>query len=147
MASNPFVSLLGPTLLTKDENGSNVSRDTQELLEGKEHVMIYFSAHWCPPCRGYTPTLSSAYTEKSVDGSNKGVVIFVSSDRDQEQFNEYYDEMSFFALPYDRRDLHKSLSTHFNVSGIPTLIVLDAQANLKEANARNRHNEFMKILY
>ena len=143
MASNPFVSLLGPTLLTKDENGSNVSRDTQELLEGKEHVMIYFSAHWCPPCRGYTPTLSSAYTEKSVDGSNKGVVIFVSSDRDQEQFNEYYDEMSFFALPYDRRDLHKSLSTHFNVSGIPTLIVLDAQANLKEANARNRHNEFM----
>lgn len=135
-----WTQLLGPTLLTKESDGIT---DTQTLLEGKEYVMLYFSAQWCPPCRSYTPTLSKAHAEKSADGSNKGVVIFVSSDKDQEQFDEYYNKMSFFAVPYHLRDLQQSLSRKFGLSEIPTLLVLDAQGNVIEANARNRHDEFL----
>ena len=33
---------------------------TKADLEGKV-IGIYFSAHWCPPCRGFTPKLVEWY--------------------------------------------------------------------------------------
>ena len=33
---------------------------TAEALADKV-VAIYFSAHWCPPCRGFTPKLAEIY--------------------------------------------------------------------------------------
>ena len=33
----------------------------KDALEGKKVVVLYFSAHWCPPCRGFTPVLKSFY--------------------------------------------------------------------------------------
>jgi hypothetical protein len=39
-----FEALFGATLLTKDGE-----KPTSEVLGGKTNVMIYFSAHWCPP--------------------------------------------------------------------------------------------------
>jgi len=81
--------LLGETLLTK--NGSVA---TSEVLKGKT-VGLYFSAHWCPPCRGFTPELASAYTDHL---QAKGLeVVFVSSDQDAEQFASYYADMPWVA--------------------------------------------------
>ena len=36
--------------------------DAREAVAGK-HVLIYFSAHWCPPCRGFTPKLVEFFSE------------------------------------------------------------------------------------
>ena len=41
-----WVSLFGDKIQTKDG-----LKDTKELLSGKKVVGVYFSAHWCPPCR------------------------------------------------------------------------------------------------
>ena len=30
-------------------------------LQGKSVVGLYFSAHWCPPCKGFTPQLAKKY--------------------------------------------------------------------------------------
>ena len=40
-------TLLGPVLFSKKANGE-VS--LEQALAGKKWVMVYFSAHWCPPC-------------------------------------------------------------------------------------------------
>ncbi len=32
-----------------------------EALAGKELVLFYFSAHWCPPCKHFTPILKDFY--------------------------------------------------------------------------------------
>ena len=53
-----FVELFGEQLLTKDG-----LEFTENLLSGKSAVAIYFSAHWCPPCRGFTPELAKMYSE------------------------------------------------------------------------------------
>jgi nucleoredoxin len=57
-------------------------------LSGKV-VGVYFSAHWCPPCRGFTPVLKKFYEE--VKGSGGAFeILFVSSDRSEEAGKEYY---------------------------------------------------------
>merc|ERR1712100_368540 len=101
-----FVDLFGATLLTKDGPQS-----TEDVLKGKKYVMVYFSAHWCPPCRGYTPQLSEAYASSSKKDTT--AIVFVSSDQDEASFNDYYGEMSFFALPYAERDAKAALGEKY----------------------------------
>jgi len=114
-------SLLGDTLLTADGE-----KPTSEVLAGKKTLALYFSAHWCPPCRGFTPNLVKAFEAYTKSGGEECALVFVSSDRDAEAFAEYYAEMpGLFALPYANRELKKSLSEKFEVSGIPTLVSLD----------------------
>jgi len=110
--------IVGEVLLTKDGE-----KPTSEVLAGKTAVGIYFSAHWCPPCKGFTPVLAKAYTDHL---KAKGLeIIFASSDRDAEQFNEYYGEMPWVALPYSHSVTKNKLSKKFKVGGIPTFVVLD----------------------
>merc|ERR1712194_591443 len=72
--------LFGKTIQTKDG-----PKPTSKVLANKTNVMIYFSAHWCPPCRGFTPVLSEAYTASAKAG-NETAIVFMSSDRDQASF-------------------------------------------------------------
>lgn len=83
-------------------------------------IGIYFSAHWCPPCRGFTPELVKTYNELKAAGKNFEVV-FVSWDKDENSFKEYYSEMPWLALPFVERDLSKDLGAALEVNGIPTL--------------------------
>jgi len=111
--------MLGKKLLKGD-----AEIDTSTAFEGKRAIALYFSAHWCPPCRGFTPKLAEYYKDCL---SEKGLeVVFVSSDRDEEGFKEYYKEMPWLALPYSERDMKGTLSQKYKVQGIPALIILDA---------------------
>ena len=58
-------------------------------------VGLYFSAHWCPPCRAFTPELVKAYGEVNGSGGqhqrrNRFEVIFVSNDKSPAEFADYY---------------------------------------------------------
>ena len=116
-----FSQLLGATLTTKAGD-----KPTNEVLAGKEVIGLYFSAHWCPPCRGFTPQLGKFYD--SIKDSKNFEVVFVSSDRDASQFKEYYDEQAAWAaLPFKDRATKNALSKKFKVRGIPTLVILDGK--------------------
>jgi len=118
-AKSLAVELLGPKLL---KGGEEI--DTESAFDGKKAVALYFSAHWCPPCRGFTPKLAEFYTK---DLQAKGLeVVFVSSDRDEDSFKEYYGEQPWLALPYSARDKKAELSKKFKVDGIPALVILNA---------------------
>lgn len=92
-------------------------------------VGLYFSAHWCPPCRNFTPKLVECY-EKARAVGKKFEVVFVSSDSNKAGFESYYESMKtsvgdqFLALDFEKRDLKSNISDVFDVSGIPTLILL-----------------------
>jgi len=68
--------------------------------------LLYFSAHWCGPCRGFTPVLKQVYEEISSTGLVE--VVFISSDQDQQSFEEYYGEMPWLAVDFSDRERKKS---------------------------------------
>ena len=93
-------SLKGQNLVKSD--GSSVPADS--TLAGKDLVLFYFSAHWCPPCRQFTPMLKDFY-EVSMDTTMDMVniilvlqevegleIVFVSSDRSPEDMHSYMKE-------------------------------------------------------
>ena len=75
--------VLGPTLLVKVDDNV-VSKPTAEVLSGKKFVLFYFSAHWCMPCRKFTPLLSVTYED--LEDKSEVEVVFVSADEDKGGF-------------------------------------------------------------
>jgi nucleoredoxin len=97
---------------------------TFDPLADKQVVGLYFSAHWCPPCHGFTPKLTEVYTV--IKGTDKSLeIVFVSSDRDDVAFDSYHKDMPWLALPFAERALKQTLSKRFKVSGIPSLVLVD----------------------
>merc|ERR1712224_488514 len=57
--------------------------------------------------------------------AGKGMeIVFVSSDRDESAFGEYFAEQPWAALPYAKREVKAALSKKFKVNGIPSLVIL-----------------------
>lgn len=85
-------------------NQAGESVEWESLSGAGKTIGLYYSAHWCPPCRKFTPMLAEFY--KKLKGSDKGKdfeIIFVSSDADDNAFNDYYKEMPWLALKFDQR--------------------------------------------
>jgi nucleoredoxin len=119
--------LFGPSLV--DSAGKRVATST---LDGKI-VGIYFSAHWCPPCRAFSPELVKFRNANQKDFD----VVFVSSDRTEAaQFGYMKDvKMDWPAVPFGSPIIRK-LAEKYNVEGIPTLIIVDSKGNLITENGR-----------
>lgn len=124
-----LASFLGDTLVSKDGTTS-----TTEAIGDAEYIGIYFSAHWCGPCRRFTPQLASAYKQLR-DSGKKFEVVFVSADRDEASWRSYFDEMPWLAVPYEDRGKLQTLSRKYSIQGYPSLIVVDANGNTVNGDA------------
>jgi len=123
-------AIFGPQLLGKDGLVS-----TSSALQGKKAIGIYFSAHWCPPCRGFTPQLGEWYNK---DLKEKGLeIVFVSSDRDEAAFKEYAGEQPWLSLPYDQRAKKDELSKKYKVQGIPSFVIIDPEGKTITTDGRS----------
>jgi thiol-disulfide isomerase/thioredoxin len=77
--------------------------ETKTIWEnGVKCVGFYFSAHWCEPCRAFTPKLAEVYKEAQAN-SLSFRIVFISSDFGEESFNEYRSEMPWLAVPFNSR--------------------------------------------
>jgi len=106
-------------LLFKSEGGTVEKKPISEckfLSEGR--VAIYFSAHWCGPCRGFTPRLAEKYKEFSEKGLT---IIFMSWDKNLAAFNEYYGEMPWAAFPFENQEALRESNAIPSPRGIPAL--------------------------
>lgn len=93
-------------------------------LHGKKYTFIYFSAHWCPPCRAFTPKLVKFYNDNQKN--NDFELLFVSSDRSQEDMFKYMEgsKMPWVGLKKDSKAAGP-LKQKFGVKGIPCLVLLN----------------------
>jgi nucleoredoxin len=121
-----------------DADGKPVAAST---LKGKV-VAVYFSAHWCPPCKAFTPKL----VEFAKKHAAKLAVVFVSSDNSKAEMAGYMKEagMPWPATPY-RSASGNDLGAKHGVRGIPTLLVFGKDGQLVTKNGRNLA-ELEKIL-
>ena len=91
---------------------------------------IYYSASWCPPCRGFTPKLVKFYDEVK-PGNPQFEVILVCRDQTLAGMEKYMtkDEMKWPALTFSKIRSHKILNQYAG-NGIPDLVLVDAQGKV-----------------
>ena len=131
MAGLPNGSIFkGKKLLT--HSGDLV--DAEAALGDKKVVVCYFSAHWCPPCRQFTPMLKDFYEELS---DSPLAIIFVSSDRDEKSMKDYFAmHGNYYAVPFDDSALRNALKLACGVTGIPMLAIIDKSGKMLHGNGR-----------
>jgi thiol-disulfide isomerase/thioredoxin len=54
-----------------------------------ELYLVYFGAHWCPPCRAFSPKLLEAYNRLKERLPGQFEVVFVSDDHSSDEQLEY----------------------------------------------------------
>ncbi len=106
-----------------------------DSIYSKKVIAVYFSAHWCPPCRGFTPVLAEFYTEAQAAHKDDFEVIFCTSDQNDEAFLEYFAGMPWKAIPFGDPKIAELKKT-FQVSGIPTLVICKADGTVVTKNGR-----------
>ena len=101
-----------------------------KVNENADYYAIYFSAHWCPPCRKFTPVLSKFYNDTFTEDANFDV-LFVSSDQSEKAMEEYQEwgEMKFPALKFNKKDNTPEI-TKYAGKGIPSLVIVDRAGNV-----------------
>ena len=60
-------------------------------FQDKAVVGLYFSAHWCPPCRQFTPVLADFHKELQEEDA-EFEIVFVSFDRTEGDLKKYIAE-------------------------------------------------------
>lgn len=130
-------AILGPSLLsssssTKDGGGGGGALVPAEALAGKV-VAVYCSAHWCGPCRQFTPLLAQFYLRLKAMGK-PFEIVFASLDQEEEAFASYFASMPWLAFPY-QGDEREEVVAQFQVQSIPRLLVFGRDGRLLEGNA------------
>ena len=120
----------GAKLIKKDKT----EVDASEVIDKAEAIAVYFSAHWCPPCRGFTPKLKDFFEE--VEDENV-VIIFVSSDRSADEGWNYFsnDHGDYYMLPHGS-EAGNQLAQSCGVRGIPSLCVVDKSGKMLHNDGR-----------
>ena len=121
--------------LPEELNSKNGKISKEEIFKDNELIGIYFSAHWCPPCRQFTPKLAEFYNKINSNGK-KLEIIFCSSDNDEKSFKEYYNLMPWTSIPFNS-PVTSSLARNLWIFSIPNLYILDNQGNIIDKYGRD----------
>jgi nucleoredoxin len=111
------------------KNGSLVRFDDEQLGK-KKLIALYFSAHWCGPCREFTPKLVEFYN-RTVAQHPEFEIVLVSADKSPAGMETYMRENQ---MPWPAIDFAKvagkTAVKKYAGDGIPCLVVLDASGKV-----------------
>ena len=124
-------SLSLPSLVSMQEGALQKFNPTDQV----KFTALYFSAHWCGPCRVFTPELAAWYRQtRSLYKDFE--LVFVSADKSAEAMQEYMLEakMPWPAVPFDQ--VKTSGLEKWSAEGIPFLILFGPDG--RPVSAKNR---------
>ena len=123
----------------KDLEGKAAPDFTLQTLDGKEVklsdqkgkvVLIDFWATWCPPCREGLPHIQKIADDTTM--AEKGLVVWaVNVKETKDKIEPFMKEQKLtFAVPVDKDG---AVMKKYNVSGIPTTLVIGRDGTVKKA--------------
>ncbi|HJX24700.1 MAG TPA: thioredoxin-like domain-containing protein [Chthoniobacterales bacterium] len=115
--------------LVRPRNGVLVHAD-DEALSHKKLIAFYFSAHWCAPCRKFTPQLVEYYNRIAAQHP-EFEIIFFSLDKSESAMEAYMREtnMPWPAIDYQKLKEKELLKKNAG-DGIPSLVLVDQTGKL-----------------
>ena len=125
--------LAGPNVINDAVKGDlvrlskdNVIHAADDSLADKKLIAIYFSAHWCPPCRKFTPELVEYYNRVAPQHP-EFEVLFFSMDRSAYAMQTYMRAtgMPWPAVDYQKLESKEAIRKYAG-SGIPCLVLVDS---------------------
>lgn len=124
-----LLNLLSNAEMIQDTDGNRSIVSPETLLH--KPIFLYFSAHWCSPCRAFTPQFAKVYEERKAAGKPI-TVIFVSLDRNRDEFENYFKTMPWIAANFEKRASYRSA---YEVQSIPTLMIIGKNGNILTRDA------------
>ena len=128
--------VLGSGPIMTHDNGKLVTVDDLRKMDA---FALYFSAHWCPPCRAFTPRLATIYKKLKAQQPNVEI-IFCSNDNTEEDFAEYWSEQPWAAIPLGDERV-RDLSEIVGLESIPTLVTVKGDGTVISKAARSVADE------
>jgi nucleoredoxin len=118
--------------LVRPKNGALVHAD-DEALASKKLIAFYFSAHWCGPCRKFTPQLVEYYNRVAPQHPEFEIVFF-SLDKSAAAMEAYMREtnMPWPAINYEKLPQKEALKSNAG-NGIPSLVLVDGSGKVLSA--------------
>jgi nucleoredoxin len=115
--------------LVSFHNGT-IGPTDEEGLADKKLIALYFSAHWCGPCRQFTPELVDYYNRVAPQHPELEL-IFVSRDRSLYGMQTYMREtnMPWPALDFGKVDGNELINKYAG-KGIPCLVLVDSSGKV-----------------
>lgn len=101
-------------------NGEKASLAT---LRGKP-VFLNFWATWCPPCVGEMPHFNTVYPRYK----DKIAFLAISLDDSMQEASDFMQQKGY-SFPAGYGNINE-LTGKYNIQGIPTSLLLDAQGNI-----------------
>ena len=107
----------------------------EDALANKKLIALYFSAHWCPPCRKFTPELVDYYN-RVITQHPEVEIVLVSSDRSADAMQKYMREtkMPWPAIDFAKIAGKEAISKYKGKGGIPCLVLIDATGRVVSDN-------------
>ncbi len=111
-------------------DGKLVAFDPADRSE-PEIYLAYFGAHWCGPCRRFSPELVQSYQQLKQAASDYFELVFVSSDRDESEQRTYVREvgMPWPVIKYSALGRVAPIE-RWAAKGIPSLVAVTREGEL-----------------
>jgi nucleoredoxin len=125
--------------LVQWHNGAVVHAD-ETALANKKLIAFYFSAHWCGPCRKFTPQLVDYYNRVAAQHP-EFEIVFYSFDKSPFAFETYMREanMPWLAIDYAKVKGKEAIAKNAG-EGIPSLVLVDSAGNVISSSHSGSQN-------
>ncbi len=105
-----------------------------EKLAGKV-VLLDCWATWCVPCVSEVPHLKAVYQRFHSHGLE---IVGINSDDDRQELEKFLKERRLpWPQYFDGKGQLNRFALEFDITGVPTMWLLDKQGKLRDLNARN----------